>query len=163
MALWSKHCADWSEVHNPAVSKDIANNLVVKSYGVFHSLKNQKDKVPRELIDLHAEFVNIQEKEPELLEQERNLVDKEWMKLAKEREHWTSSRANMKREDEMCLDEDVWYKQEREYVRLEAEARQKKDKPIDADLFAINTKIHARTRSIAQRRSRHQLIDVEYE
>ncbi|KAI9920400.1 hypothetical protein PsorP6_015700 [Peronosclerospora sorghi] len=37
------------------------------------------------------------------------------MKLAKDREHWTRSRANMKREDEMCLDEDVWYKQEHEY------------------------------------------------
>ncbi|KAI9922954.1 hypothetical protein PsorP6_001994 [Peronosclerospora sorghi] len=101
MALWSKHRADWSEAHNPAVYKYIANDFIVHSYGVFHSLKNQKDKVSRELIDLHAEFVKIKEKEPELLEKEGNLVDEEWMKLAKEREHWTSGRANIKREDEI--------------------------------------------------------------
>ncbi|KAI9914324.1 hypothetical protein PsorP6_007685 [Peronosclerospora sorghi] len=85
------------------------------------------------------------------------------MKLAKDREHWTSSRANMKREDKMCLYEDVWYKQEYEYVRLEAEESQKKVKPIKADLLALNTEIHARTRSIAQRRTRHQTLDFEYE
>ncbi|CEG40671.1 cytoplasmic dynein 1 heavy chain 1 [Plasmopara halstedii] len=163
MAQWSKHRADWSEAHNPAVSKDIANDFIVHSYGIFHASKDQKDKVPRELIDLHAEFVKIQQKEPELLEEEGNTVDAEWMKLAKEREHWTSSRANMKREDEMCLDEDTRYKQEHEYVRLEAEARQKKIKTIEADLLALKTEINARTRSIAQRRSRHQALDEEYE
>ncbi|KAG7390476.1 WD repeat and FYVE domain-containing protein 1 [Phytophthora pseudosyringae] len=163
MAQWSKHRADWSEAHNPAVSKDIANDFIVHSYGIFHSSQNQKDKVPRELIDLHTQFVKIQEKEPELLEEEGNTVDDEWMKLAKEREHWTSSRANMKREDEMCRDEDARYKQEHEYVRLEAEARQKKVKTIEADLLALKTEINARTRSIAQRRSRHQALDDEYE
>ncbi|ETN17547.1 hypothetical protein PPTG_05330 [Phytophthora nicotianae INRA-310] len=163
MAQWSKHRADWSEAHNPAVSKDIANDFIVSSYGIFHSSKDQKDKVPRELIDLHAQFVKIQEKEPELLEEEGNTVDEEWMKLAKEREHWTSSRANMKREDEMCRDEDTRYKQEHEYVRLEAEARQKKVKTIESDLLALKTEINARTRSIAQRRSRHQALDEEYE
>ncbi|KAG2786984.1 hypothetical protein JG687_00002682 [Phytophthora cactorum] len=163
MAQWSKHRADWSEAHNPAVSKDIANDFIVHSYGIFHSSKEKKDKVPRELIDLHSQFVKIQEKEPELLEEEGNTVDDEWMKLAKEREHWTSSRANMKREDEMCRDEDARYKQEHEYVRLEAEARQKKVKTIESDLLALKTEINARTRSIAQRRSRHQALDDEYE
>lgn len=163
MAQWSKHRADWSEAHNPAVSKDIANDFIVHSYGIFHSSKDQKDKIPPELIDLHAQFVKIQEKEPELLEEEGNTVDAEWMKLAKEREHWTSSRANMKREDEMCRDEDARYKQEHEYVRLEAEARQKKVKTIEADLLALKTEINARTRSIAQRRSRHEALDEEYE
>ncbi|KAI9909121.1 hypothetical protein PsorP6_014838 [Peronosclerospora sorghi] len=163
MALWSKHRADWYEANNPAVFKDIANNIIVQSYGVFHSLKDQKYKVPRELIDLHAEFVKIQEKEPEMLEQEGNLVEEEWMKLDKEREHWTIIRANMKHEDEMCLDEDVRYKQEHEYVLLEAEACQKKVKTIEADVVALNTEIHAHTRSIAQRRTRHQALDVEYE
>uniref|UniRef100_A0AAV1UM41 FYVE-type domain-containing protein n=1 Tax=Peronospora matthiolae TaxID=2874970 RepID=A0AAV1UM41_9STRA len=163
MAQWSKHRADWSEAHNPAVSKDIANDFIVHSYGIFHSSQDQKNKVPRELVDLHTQFVKIQEKEPELLEEEGNLVDGEWMKLAKEREHWTSSRANMKREDEMCRDEDTRYKQEHEYVRLEAEARQKKVKTIEADLLALKTEINARTRSIAQRRSRHQALDEEYE
>ncbi|KAH7485720.1 FYVE and coiled-coil domain-containing protein 1 [Phytophthora ramorum] len=140
MAQWSKHRADWSEAHNPAVSKDIANDWIV-----------------------HHTFVKIQEKEPELLEEEGNTVDDEWMKLAKEREHWTSSRANMKREDEMCRDEDTRYKQEHDYVRLEAEARQKKVKTIEADLLALKTEINGRTRSIAQRRSRHQALDEEYE
>ncbi|KAH7488483.1 hypothetical protein KRP22_008881 [Phytophthora ramorum] len=163
MAQWSKHRADWSEAHNPAVSKDIANDWIVHSYGIFHSSNDQKNKVPRELIDLHAQFVKIQEKEPELLEEEGNTVDDEWMKLAKEREHWTSSRANMKREDEMCRDEDTRYKQEHDYVRLEAEARQKKVKTIEADLLALKTEINGRTRSIAQRRSRHQALDEEYE
>ncbi|UIZ28005.1 hypothetical protein KXD40_004363 [Peronospora effusa] len=163
MAQWSKHRADWSEAHNPAVSKDIANDFIVHSYGIFHSIKDQKDKIPRELVDLHADFVKIQEKEPELLEGEGNTVDDEWMKLAKEREHWTSSRANMKREDEMCRDEDARYKQEHEYVRLEAEARQKKVNTVEADLLALKTEINARTRSIAQRRSRHEALDEEYE
>ncbi|KAI9921825.1 hypothetical protein PsorP6_002724 [Peronosclerospora sorghi] len=36
-------------------------------------------------------------------------------------------------------------------------------KPIEADLFALNTEIHARTRSIAQRCTRHQALDVECE
>ncbi|RLN93690.1 hypothetical protein BBJ28_00014827, partial [Nothophytophthora sp. Chile5] len=163
MAVWSKHRANWSEAHNPAVSKDIANDWIVHSYGIFHSASDQKDKVPRDLIDLHAQFVKMQEKEPELLEEEGNTVDDEWMKLAKEREHWTSSRANMKREDEMCRDEDTRYKQEHEYVRLEAEARQKKVKTIESDLLALKTEIGARNRSIAQRRSRHQALDEEYE
>ncbi|RLN69373.1 hypothetical protein BBP00_00000378 [Phytophthora kernoviae] len=163
MAQWSKHRANWSEAHNPAVSKDIANDWIVHSYGIYHSASDQKAKVPRELVDLHSQFVKMQEKEPEFLEEEGNTVDDEWMKLAKEREHWTSMRANMKREDEMCRDEDSRYKQEHEYVRQEAEARQKKVKTIEADLLALKTEINGRTRSIAQRRTRHQALDEEYE
>ncbi|RAW40758.1 hypothetical protein PC110_g3049 [Phytophthora cactorum] len=43
-----------SETQNPAVSKDIAKDFIAYSYGVFHSSKDQKDKVPHKLIDLHA-------------------------------------------------------------------------------------------------------------
>ncbi|KAG6973858.1 hypothetical protein JG688_00003354 [Phytophthora aleatoria] len=43
-----------SEAQNPAVSKDIAKDFIAHSYGVFHSSKDQKDKVPHKLIDLHA-------------------------------------------------------------------------------------------------------------
>ncbi|KAI9920278.1 hypothetical protein PsorP6_015699 [Peronosclerospora sorghi] len=60
MALWSKHRSDWSVAHNPAVSKEIVSDFIVHLYGVFHSLKDQKDKLPRERIDLHAGFVKIQ-------------------------------------------------------------------------------------------------------
>ncbi|UIZ28276.1 hypothetical protein KXD40_004526 [Peronospora effusa] len=129
---WSKHCADWSEAHNSVVLNEIANDFIVHSYGVF---QDQKDKIPRELVDLHADFVKIQE--PELLEGEGDIVDDEWMKLAKECEHWTSNRANMKREDKLCCDEDARYEQKHEYVRLEAGARQKKVNAVKADLLAL--------------------------
>uniref|UniRef100_K3WHS2 J domain-containing protein n=1 Tax=Globisporangium ultimum (strain ATCC 200006 / CBS 805.95 / DAOM BR144) TaxID=431595 RepID=K3WHS2_GLOUD len=163
MALWSKHRADWSEDHNPAVSKDIASEWIVRSYGVYHSSSDKVEQVPRDLVELHNQLVKMQEKEPSFLEEEGNAVDDEWMKLAKEREHWTSSRANMKREDEMCHDEDVRYEQEHEYVRLEAEARQKKVKAIEADLLNLKNEIASRGRCIAQRRARHTALDNEYE
>lgn len=166
MALWSKHRADWSEDHNPAVSKAIASEWIVRSYGVFHTAGDKAEKqqqVPRDLVELHSQLVKMQEKEPSFLEEEGNLVDDEWMKLAKEREHWTSDRAHMKREDEFCHDEDVRYEQEHEFVRLEAEARQKKVKAIEADLMAVKGEISARGRSIAQRRQRHTDLDTEYE
>lgn len=163
MALWSKHRADWSEDHNPAVSKDIASEWIVRSYGVFHSSTDKAEQVPRDLVELHSQLIKMQEKEPSFLEEEGNLVDDEWMKLAKEREHWTSDRANMKREDEYCHDEDVRYEQEHEFVRLEAEARQKKVKAIEADLMIVKNEIGSRGRCIAQRRQRHTDLDEEYE
>ncbi|CAI5722217.1 unnamed protein product [Peronospora effusa] len=118
--------------HNSVVSNEIANDFfIVHSYGVFQDLK---DKIPRELVDLHADFIKIQE--PELVEREGDIGDDEWMKLAKECEHWTSNRANKKREDKLCCDEDARYEQEHEYVRLEAEARPKKVNAVKADLLA---------------------------
>ncbi|GAB9463867.1 Cytoplasmic dynein 1 heavy chain 1 [Globisporangium polare] len=163
MALWSKHRADWSEDHNPAVSKDIASEWIVRSYGVYHSSSDKAEQVPRDLVELHNQLVKMQEKEPQFLEEEGNAVDDEWMKLAKEREHWTSDRANMKREDEFCHDEDVRYDQEHDFVRLEAEARQKKVKAIEADLLTLKGEIASRGRCIAQRRTRHTALDDEYE
>lgn len=163
MALWSKHRADWSEDHNPAVSKDIANDWIVRSYGIYHTASNNLEDVSPDLATLHSTLVKMQEVEPTFLEEEGNNVDDEWMKLAKEREHWTSSRAAMKREDEMCRDEDVRYAQEHEYVRLEAEARQKKVKMIEADLLTLKTEIGSRGRCIAQRRTRHEALDHEFE
>lgn len=161
MAEWSRHRATWSEAHNPPISKEIANEWIVKSYGVNHT--QASGEVPRDLTELHAKFVKLQEKEPSILEEEGNLVDDEWMKLAKEREHWTNDRANMKREDEMCADEDKRYEQEHEYVRLGAEARAKKVKAIEADLLSLKTEITSRFRCIAQRRTRHQALDEEFE
>ncbi|RMX61953.1 hypothetical protein KXD40_004519 [Peronospora effusa] len=121
-----------SVAHNSVVSNEIANDFfIVHSYGVFQDLK---DKIPRELVDLHADFIKIQE--PELVEREGDIGDDEWMKLAKECEHWTSNRANKKREDKLCCDEDARYEQEHEYVRLEAEARPKKVNAVKADLLA---------------------------
>ncbi|TMW55941.1 hypothetical protein Poli38472_008589 [Pythium oligandrum] len=164
MAEWSKHRANWSEAHNPPISKDIANEWIIKSYGVYHPHYPEKlSEVPRDLVELHNKLVKMQEKEPAVLEEEGNIVDDEWMKLAKEREHWTNDRANMKREDEMCADEDKRYAQEHDYVRLAGEARAKKVKAIEADLLALKTEITSRERVIAQRRVRHQALDVEYE
>ncbi|DBA04797.1 TPA: hypothetical protein N0F65_004434 [Lagenidium giganteum] len=163
MAQWSKHRGDWSEDHNPPVSKDIANEWILKSYGVYHSHTDNVDNVPRELVELHAQMIKMQEKEPVFLEEEGNAVDEEWMKLAKEREHWTSDRANMKREDEMCADEDVRYEQEHEYVRQAAEARQKKKLAIETDLKTLKAEIINRGRCIAQRRTRHEALHEEFE
>ncbi|KAJ0405553.1 hypothetical protein P43SY_009602 [Pythium insidiosum] len=164
MAQWSKHRANWSEAHNPPISKDIASEWIVKSYGIYFSnTSNQGNEVPRDLIELHATLVKMQEKEPAFLEEEGNLVDDEWMKLAKEREHWTNDRANMKREDEMCADEDTRYEQEHEFVRLAHEARMKKVKAIEADLLTLKTEITSRGACIAHRRFRHQGLDMEFE
>ncbi|CAI5715899.1 unnamed protein product [Peronospora farinosa] len=126
----------------------IANDFIVHSYGIF---QDQKNKLPRELVNLHADFVKIQE--PELLEEEGDIVDDEWMKLAMECEHWTSNRANMKREDKLCCDDDARYKQEHEYVRLEAEARQKNANAVKADCWHSRRKlmpVHAQSLSGAR-------------
>nr|CCA21360.1 conserved hypothetical protein [Albugo laibachii Nc14] len=170
MALWSKHRANWSEHHNPAVSKDIANEWILKFYGIYYSKVDNINgtegidaQVPPELVKLHAKMVELQEQEPGFLDEEGTAVDDEWSKLAKEREHWASDRANMKREDEMCKDEDVRYKQEHEYVSKEVEAREAKIAVVEKDMQMLQQQIHSRHKIIAQRLQRHQALDQEFE
>ncbi|CCI50147.1 unnamed protein product [Albugo candida] len=170
MALWSKHRANWSEHHNPAVSKDIANEWILKFYGVYYSkidslngIDGVDAQVPPELVKLHARMVELQEKEPSFLDEEGSAVDDEWSKLAKEREHWASDRANMKREDEMCKDEDVRYKQEHEFVSKEVEARETKIAVVEKDMQMLQQQIKSRHKIIAQRFNRHQALDHEFE
>nr|CCA15174.1 Cytoplasmic dynein 1 heavy chain 1 putative [Albugo laibachii Nc14] len=164
MALWSKHRANWSEHHNPAVSKDIANEWIIKSYGVYlYKAGNEVADVPRELIEMHKKMLGMQEEEPGFLEEEGLALDDEWMKLAKEREHWATDRSNMKREDELCKDEDLRFRQEHSYVIQEKEARQKKKASIEQNLKALKHQIVSRSKFIAQRREQYQDLKEEFE
>ncbi|KAL0592035.1 hypothetical protein ABG067_000688 [Albugo candida] len=164
MALWSKHRANWSEHHNPAVSKDIANEWIIKSYGVYlFKAGNEAADVPRELIQMHKKMLGMQEEEPGFLEEEGLALDDEWMKLAKEREHWATDRSNMKREDELCKDEDLRFKQEHSYVVQEKEAREKKKASIEQNLKTLKHQILSRSKFIAQRREQHQNLKDEFE
>jgi curved DNA-binding protein CbpA len=166
MALWSKHRAAWSEHQNPESSKGIANNWIIKSYGIYHSHSSSSSnmqEVPKELIEMHQQIAKLQEKEVISLEKEGNALDDEWAKLDRERQHWTTDRVNMKREDEMCDDEDKRYAQEHDFVKLEAEARRKKVQTIELDLDALQVEIASRKRSIAQRKARHESLNEELE
>ncbi|OQR98945.1 hypothetical protein THRCLA_06616 [Thraustotheca clavata] len=165
MAQWSRQRADWSDHHNPPVSKVIANEWIVKAFGV--SLQFQQlglgAVIPKELISLHVKVQQLQEAEPATLEGEGQALDDEWSELSKERDHWAQDRTNMKREDDMCADEDVRYKQEHEYVLMYRDCRQDKITRIERDLEALDTEIKSRNKAHAQRKLRHEALDKEYE
>ncbi|CAK4641044.1 hypothetical protein LEN26_017127 [Aphanomyces euteiches] len=165
MALWSRQRADWSDVHNPPVSKQIANEWLIKAFGITHRFTADGNVavIPKELINLHTKVQQLQEEEPAILEKEGQALDDEWSELSKERDNWAQDRANMKREDEMCADEDVRYKTEHEHVRLYLECRQKKMEAIEADLAALDMEIKGRTKAYTQRKLRHEALDKEYE
>ncbi|RHY29902.1 hypothetical protein DYB32_004761 [Aphanomyces invadans] len=154
MALWSRQRADWSDHHNPPVSKQIANEWLIKAFGVFHrfTAEGNTAAIPKELANLHAKVEQLQDEEPALLEKEGQALDDEWSELSKERDNWAQDRSNMKREDDMCHDEDVRYKQEHEHVRLYHEHRQKKVDAIEADLAALDMEIKSRAKAYAQRK-----------
>ncbi|KAF0695673.1 Aste57867_13533 [Aphanomyces stellatus] len=165
MALWSRQRADWSDHHNPPVSKQIANEWLVKAFGITHrfTASGNTAAIPKELLSLHAKVQQLQDEEPELLENEGTALDDEWSELSKERDNWAQDRTNMKREDEMCADEDVRYKQEHEHVRQYLECRQAKKDGIEADLAALDMEIKGRAKAYTQRKLRHEALDKEFE
>ncbi|RHY08184.1 hypothetical protein DYB25_005993, partial [Aphanomyces astaci] len=165
MALWSRQRADWSDHHNPPVSKQIANEWLIKAFGVFHrfTAEGNTAAIPKELANLHAKVEQLQDEEPSLLEKEGQSLDDEWSELSKERDNWAHDRSNMKREDEMCADEDVRYKHEHEHVRQYLECRQTKINGIEADLAALDMEIKSRAKTYTQRKLRHEALDKEYE
>ena len=59
MAQCSKQRDDWSEACNPAVSRGIANDFIVHLYGIFYSTKDERNKLPLELVELHTQFIKI--------------------------------------------------------------------------------------------------------
>ncbi|EQC34983.1 hypothetical protein SDRG_07779 [Saprolegnia diclina VS20] len=165
MAQWSRQRADWSDHHNPPVSKMIANEWIVKAFGISFQFQQLglDAAIPKELTSLHVKVQQLQEGEPSTLEAEGVALDDEWSELSKERDHWAQDRTNMKREDDMCRDEDVRYKLEHEHVLMYRECRQDKMSRIERDLEALDMEIKSRNKAYSQRKLRHEALDKEYE
>jgi len=168
MAYWSAQRAKWSEHHNPQASKDIANDWILKSYGVYHSSKsdaetNTRMPVPSELVEMHNMMLKLMQREPTFMEVEGEALDQEWTVLAKEREHWTKDRADFKKEDGLCAEEDARFTKEHAVAQQAQEARRKKIQAIELDLDALQVEIQARNKSLALRNSRQVSLVKEFQ
>ncbi len=82
--------------------------------------------------------------------------------LAKERKHWTKDRADFKKENELCAEEDTRFTKEHSVVQHAQEARHKKIQAIKLDLDALQVDIQARNKSIELRNARQVVLVKEF-